>query len=282
MPYLDERLLDSTSTPSLGHLDASGINNADNAGTADTVVIELGDTVIRADQFQESISSLQAYVIKCAESSANFTKAFNQVSADTDSISARLRDYFKNDRTASALPVVNNLDGSNVTQGVAAVISNTVDIPIVQMSQTRMNKAWADWIIPTLFEGKLYGVVRGDNMQSGTSVSDDTSGTGNIGTTTGDSFEDKDLYIKRMFKQMGIYTGNADNKATIVSGVTGKRVIFLATLVSGPSSGQGGGPDTTPGATLGRSDQYNSSNQNQQSTTSGLGTSTRIALEFKN
>ena len=269
--YLDENVLTKT------HLDASGLDNADNAGPADTVVIELGDTVIRADQFQESIAALQAYVVKCASTSVNFDAAFDKVSATTDSLSARLRNYFNTVGTkASDLSVVNNSDASGVAEGVAAVISNTVDIPISQMDAARMNAAWADWIIPTLFEGKLYGIVRGDDnaRNSGTSVSDDSSGTGNIGTATGDSFEDKDTYIKRMFRQMGIYDASND----LVASTTGKRVIFLATLVSGPGASRSGAPDTTP-SSIGGTD-YNASNQNSISTTTG--TSTRIALEFKN
>ena len=289
--------------PGLTFNDASGPDNSDNAGTADTLIIELGDTVVRADQFQESISALEAYVVKCADSAENFMSAFKCVDGSGyRTISYRLNQYF-NDADASArqsraqdLTVVNNRDASNVIGNVAAVISNTVDIPMDQISPSLLDTAWASWIIPTLFEGKLYGVVRGDgdaasrNDGSDQSVSNDGVGSGNIESGSGDTFEDKDVYIKRMLRQMGVFDNDNEYKTTGIA-PTGKRVIFLATLVAGQAQARTdtagsavagpntGTPNTLNQATTG-SRNYNASNQNTI-TASPLGTSTRIALEFK-
>jgi hypothetical protein len=272
MPYL-----------SVTHANASSLDASnDNAGAANTVVIELGDTVIRSDQFQDAISALEAYVVKCAGTTNNFNKAFTEGSGGdgTATISGRLKTYFTNDADASGLSVVDNKSNTAVSGGVAAVISNTVDMPMNQIDQARLNTAWADWIIPTLFEGSYYGVVTGEKGTAPTNtsgaVSSDTSGSGNIGGAD-NTFITKDKFIKMQLQRMGIF--DSLNKLQSTGTLSGKKVIFLARLVAGSASSQGGGPNTNQ--PIGSKD-YNNGDQNKMSpSATSTQNTTRIALEFK-
>jgi hypothetical protein len=97
-----------------------------------------------------------------------------------------------------------------------------------------MNEVFANWIIPTLFEGKIYNVVsavRNDDVSGGIGVA------GNVGGTHTNYFT-KDEYIKLSLKSMGIIDGSNNWIQRDSSGydVDGNhrdfRIIFRARLLN--------------------------------------------------
>ena len=216
----------------------------DNAGATDTLVIELGDTHIRRDQFYKPIPNVGS-VIQMSQSHDDFKTAFDCKSSSgsdksiSENLSNAFRPYDASNNSpqiaqATDLKVYRAKDSVQIQSGLPYVIARLVKLPLDQIGASNTNDVFANWIIPTLFEGKIYNVVsavRNDDVSGGIGVA------GNVGSAH-TNYYTKDEYIKLSLKNMGIIDGSnnwiqRDSSGYDVNGNQRDfRVIFRARLLN--------------------------------------------------
>ena len=242
-PYFEE--IDLTNS-TFGVDDASGgvVQN-------DVFVIDLGDTKVSQQQFQQAIfeGDEDAYVIKMTQTKGDFKKAFDITQATSLDLSgtaqfhevlAKRYDPSATNtniiKKATQLEVVTQRDGGVVTGGLKRPIADCLSMQESEIGDDELNKRFSDWIIPTLFDGHLYDLPKKTSVLNDPATVDvsDVKNKDNKYTTK----VSKHDHILKALNAMGKIEIDSTDPTIItwqdngVKDQRNKRLIFKARLIS--------------------------------------------------